>query len=130
MTPLVLGGLLTIIVMKFTGQDFNFANIVVLPLLLGIAMDSGIHVIHRYRLSSEENPIAGSTSRAMFFSALVNISSFGTLALAAHRGMSSMGVLLSLGLAFMLICTFVVLPALIRRESTSSDQSEKARLRA
>jgi predicted RND superfamily exporter protein len=127
MTPLVLGGLMTVIVMWLWGEDFNFANIVVLPLLLGIAMDSGIHVIHRFRLSSDENPIAGSTSRAMFFSALVNISSFGTLALAAHRGMSSMGILLSIGLAFMLTCTFVVLPAMLNSSEASPPPSKNTR---
>lgn len=126
MTPLVLGGLITILMMRLTGQDFNFANIVVLPLLLGIAMDSGIHVVHQYRVSTDDNPIAGSTSRAMFFSALVNITSFGTLALAAHRGMSSMGILLSAGLSFMLLCTFVVLPALLVNRQTAQARLAKA----
>lgn len=114
LTPLILGGLITLMILELSGQNLNFANIIVLPLLLGIAMDSGIHVITKYRKSARENPIAGSTSRALFFSALVNVTSFGTLAFAEHRGMSSMGVLLSVGLALMLLCTFVILPAFLK----------------
>lgn len=124
MVPLIVGGLMVVIMMGLLKESFNFANIIVLPMLLGIAMDSGVHVILKYRLSSAENPIAGSTSRAMFFSALVNISSFGTMIFAHHLGMASMGLVLSVGLAFMLGCTFVVLPALLSRDVKSADDRQ------
>jgi hypothetical protein len=120
LTPLLLAALLTGAIAAATGIAFNFVNVVVLPLLLGIGVDSGIHLVHRYRVSAGEHRRIGgdellgtSTAHAVFFSALTTMASFGTLALSGHGGISSMGQLLLIGVLLMLACNLVVLPALI-----------------
>jgi hypothetical protein len=93
----------------------NFANIIALPLLFGIGVDNGIHIVHRYRvaLPSSENLMATSTARAVFFGTLTTIASFGSLALSAHFGMATMGKLLTIGMLMTLITTLIVLPTLL-----------------
>jgi hypothetical protein len=113
--PLLLAGVLTGAASVVVKIPFNFANVIALPLLLGIGVDSGIHMVHRMRAA----PPAGgqvletSTARAVLYSSLTTICSFGNLAVSPHRGMASMGVLLTIGIVFTLICTLVVLPALM-----------------
>jgi hopanoid biosynthesis associated RND transporter like protein HpnN len=115
LTPLVLAGLLTGAVSVLAGLPINFADVIVLPLLMGIGVDSGIHLVHRHRsaIDLRGDLLATSTSRAVFWSALTTIASFGSLAFASHRGMASLGQLLTLGIALMLLANLVVLPALI-----------------
>ncbi len=115
MAPLTLAGLLTGAVCVLAGLPINFADVIVLPLLLGIGVDSGIHLVHRHRSGLEPRGelLATSTSRAVLWSALTTIASFGSLGFASHRGMASLGQLLTLGIALMLIANLMVLPALI-----------------
>jgi predicted RND superfamily exporter protein len=111
--PLLLAGALTGAASVLLDIPFNFANVIALPLLLGIGVDNGIHMVHRMRASP---PASGqilqtSTARAVLFSSLTTICSFGNLAFSPHRGMASMGIMLSVGIGFALICTLIVLPA-------------------
>jgi predicted RND superfamily exporter protein len=101
---------------------FNFADVIVLPLLLGIGVDSGIHLVHRVRVvaESEVNLLATSTARAVTYSALTTIASFGSLGLATHLGLATLGRLLTIGVGFTLVCNLIVLPALIRRRPRRS----------
>jgi len=92
---------------------FNFADVIVLPLLLGVGVDSGIHLLHRHRSGDHDGVLHTSTARGVLFSALTTIASFGTLALSSHPGIASLGVLLTIGLAFVLLANLVFLPALI-----------------
>lgn len=117
MAPLVLAGLLTTAVMVVQGQAFNFANVIALPLLMGIGVDSALHLLHRFKtLGLQDGPLLGtSTARAVLFSALTTMASFGNLAVSPHAGTASMGVVLTIGLAMTLLCTLVVLPALLAR---------------
>ena len=123
--PLLLAAALTSAAGVVVGIPFNFADVIVVPLLLGIGVDSGIHLVHRARSGSTRSSdlLRTSTARAVLMSALTTIASFGALALATHRGMSSMGRLLTIGVLFMLACNLVVLPALLelsRRRARSS----------
>ena len=110
----MLAALLTVGASVVLNFPFNFANIIVLPLLFGLGVASGIHLILRER---EENSVSGvletSTPRAVVFSALTTIGSFGSIALSSHPGTSSMGVLLTIAIILTLGCTLVVLPALM-----------------
>lgn len=92
---------------------FNFADVIVLPLLLGIGVDSGIHLVQRARTRGLENLLQTSTARAVAYSALTTIASFGTLGFAAHRGLATLGQLLTLGVGITILCNLVVLPALV-----------------
>jgi len=113
--PLVLAGIWTAGVMSYFDLPFNFANVIGLPLLLGIGVDNGIHMVH-HALSTRaggSTPMAASTSRAVLFATLTTMASFGNLAFAPHVGMASMGKLLTIGMTCALVATLVVLPALL-----------------
>ncbi len=112
--PLLLGAVLTAGLMVVIDMHLNFVNVVVLPLLVGIGVDSGIHLVHTARETQVKDSILDNvTARAVFFSAITTITSFGSLSLSSHRGISSMGILLVCGMVIILICNLVVLPALI-----------------
>lgn len=116
LAPLVLCTLWTLGAMAALGMQFNFANVVVLPLLLGMGVDSGIHLVSlSSRVGEPDSPtlLDSTTARAVFYSAATTIVSFGNLAFSAHRGVASMGVLLVCGMVFLLLGNLVVLPALI-----------------
>ena len=113
-TPLLLAALLTAATNVLLNNPFNFANIIVLPLLLGIGVDSGIHIVHRLQhpLEEEHDLLQTSSARGVFYSALTTLCSFSSLAFNTHAGTASMGLLLSIGITLMLICCLLVLPAL------------------
>jgi hopanoid biosynthesis associated RND transporter like protein HpnN len=111
--PLILAALLTGASNVLLNNDFNFANIIALPLLLGLGIDSSILIMHRlhFNLSEDENLLQSSTTRGIVFSSITTLCSFSSLSFTAHQGMASMGLLLSIGLFFTVICSLVVLPA-------------------
>jgi len=115
MIPMALAGVLTAAVAVVTGLPFNFADVIVLPLLLGIGVDTSIHLVHRSRHAEPGDPslLETSTANAVVFSAATTIASFGSLAFATHRGMASLGQLLTLGVSMTVLCNLVVLPALL-----------------
>jgi predicted RND superfamily exporter protein len=112
--PLALAALLTIGMSVVLNIPFNFANVIALPLLFGLGVASSIHLVVRAREEAEgEGLHVTSTPRAVVFSALTTIGSFGSIALSSHPGTSSMGILLTIAITATLICTLVVLPALL-----------------
>ena len=116
--PLLLAALLTAAANVLLNNPFNFANIIVLPLLLGIGVDSGIHIVHRLRHPQleEHGLLQTSAARGVFYSALTTLCSFSSLAFNTHAGTASMGLLLSIGISLMLICCLLVLPALTHKK--------------
>jgi len=115
LTPLFVDSVMTAAVSVVFDIPFNFANVIVLPLILGIGVDSGIHLVHRHRrgLLGAQDLLATSTANAVFFSALTTIASFSSLAFSHHLGISSLGQMLSVGIASMLAANVVVLPAIL-----------------
>ncbi len=114
--PLLYAGILTGAATVILQIPFNFANIIALPLFLGIGVDNGIHVVHRARSASStltDGLLGSSTSKAVFYSALTTVISFGGLAFSRHRGMASMGHLLIIGIVLTVISTLFVLPLLL-----------------
>jgi hypothetical protein len=112
MAPLLLAGLLTLATSVLADLPLNFANIIALPLLLGIGVAFDIYFVMRWR-DGMRDLLGSSTARAILFSALTTGTAFGSLALSPHPGTSEMGRLLILALFYTLICTFFVLPALL-----------------
>lgn len=112
MAPLILAGLLTVATTVIIDVPFNFANVIVLPLLFGLGVSSGINMAVRGRQQGSRSLLITSTPKAVLFSALTAIGSFGSLALSTHPGMASMGLLLTVALAYSMLCTLIVLPAL------------------
>ena len=115
LAPLLLSAGLAVGLMGLFDIAFNFVNVIVIPLMFGIGVDSGIHLVHRSR--SEEaisgGLLATTTARAVFYSALTTTVSFGSLAFSSHRGMSSLGILLTFGMLLTLVGNLIVLPSLI-----------------
>ncbi len=107
--------LLTTAAALLLGIPFNFADVIALPLLVGLGVDSSIHLVHRYRAETGQagRLLRTSTARAVTYSALTTLASFGTLSFAPHRGMATIGQLLTIGVVLTLLCTLVVLPALL-----------------
>jgi hypothetical protein len=130
--PLGLATMLTVATAVLLGIPFNFADVIVLPLLLGIGIDSAIHLVHRARASSDPslNLLGTSTARAVAFSALTTIASFGTMGFASHRGLATLGQLLTIGVSFTLLCNLVVLPALLTLRWRGAGGEVAARSRA
>ncbi len=112
--PLVLATLLVVSCSVLFELPFNFANVIVLPLLFGLGVANSIHVVLRSRDDAGKSGVfATSTPRAVVFSALTTVGSFGSIALSSHPGTASMGVLLTIAISLTLICTLVLLPALM-----------------
>lgn len=113
--PVALAALFTGAIMVIFGLSFNFANVIVIPLLIGLGVDSGIHLVQRAREEHEEKTklLASSTPKAVLLSALTTIGSFGTLAISSHQGTASMGILLTVSIAMILLATLLVLPGLM-----------------
>jgi hopanoid biosynthesis associated RND transporter like protein HpnN len=116
LVPIVFASAVTAAVTVALGIPFNFANIITLPLLVGIGVDNGIHLVHRMRTEPPEHgdPLATSTSRAVVACALTTIASFGSLAFSPHLGMASMGQVLTLGMTITLFTTLLLTPAMLR----------------
>jgi hopanoid biosynthesis associated RND transporter like protein HpnN len=113
--PLILAGVYSLALSVLMGLSFNFANVIVLPLLFGLGVAGGIHLVSRDAdVGGQGGVLATATPRAVTFSALTTIGSFGTIALSGHPGTSSMGVLLTLTVSMTLLCTLVFLPALMK----------------
>ena len=113
MLPIAAAALLTLGAMALLGLSFNFANVIVIPLLIGLGIDSGVHLVMRGRQSPSLQ--GTSTPRAVLLSALTTIGSFGTLALSSHRGTASMGELLALSLMLLLVASLILLPWVLER---------------
>jgi len=113
--PLALSLLITCAASAIMDIPFNFANVIVIPLLLGSGVE-GIYLIHRFRTDPPPsgNMLETSTARALFFSTLTTILSFSTLSFSPHRGMASMGKLLTICIASLMITTLIFLPAVLK----------------
>ncbi|HLS19648.1 MAG TPA: efflux RND transporter permease subunit [Paracoccaceae bacterium] len=114
--PLAIAGLITAAASVLLDMPFNYANVIVLPLMLGLGVDSGVHIAIRERRAPGA-VFATATPRAVLFSALTTIAAFGTLALSDHRGTASMGVLLSVALVAAVGSVLGLTPAIIRWRS-------------
>ncbi|HUF87260.1 MAG TPA: MMPL family transporter [Thermohalobaculum sp.] len=111
--PLFLAAAVTVGAGVLLGLPFNYANVLVLPLLIGLGIDSGVHVA--LRASRMSGSVFGtSTPRAVLYSALTTVAAFGTLGLSHHPGTASMGILLAIAVLAAVFMTFNLTPALIR----------------
>jgi hopanoid biosynthesis associated RND transporter like protein HpnN len=112
LTPLLLAALLTLATTVVIKMPLNFANIIALPLLLGIGVAFDIYFVMNWR-AGRSNPLQSGTARAIVFSALTTTAAFGSLVLSSHPGTSEMGRLLSIEMFYTLVCVLLVMPALL-----------------
>ena len=113
--PLVVGILFMVAGMWLCGISFNSANIIVMPLVLGIAVDSGIYIINRFRREDESAAavVTSSTGVGVLLNTLTIMASFGALMVAHHQGVFSIGVVMSLGMIACQIAFMITLPAVL-----------------
>ena len=113
--PLAVGVLFMIAGMWLFGISFNSANIIVMPLVLGIAVDSGIYIINRFRREegSAGEVVISSTGVGVLLNTLTIMASFGALMVAHHQGVFSIGVVMSLGMVACQIAFMITLPAVL-----------------
>jgi uncharacterized protein len=112
LAPLILSALLTLLVTVLLRLPLNFANIIALPLLLGVGVSFNIYFVMNWR-AGRHAVLGSATARAIIFSALTTGTAFGSLALSAHPGTASMGRLLLISLACTLAASLVFVPALL-----------------
>jgi uncharacterized protein len=113
LVPVAIGSLWTVGLMGLFGVPFNPANIMTLPLVVGIGVTNGIHILNRF--AEEQNPsiLARSTGKAVIVSALTTIAGFGSLIPAKHQGIQSLGIVMSLGVAMCMLAAVTFLPAVL-----------------
>ncbi|HEV2694712.1 MAG TPA: MMPL family transporter [Verrucomicrobiae bacterium] len=111
--PVGIGTLWLAGLMGWLGWPFNPANIMTLPLVIGIGVTNGIHILNRYAEERTPGILARSTGKAVLVSGLTAIAGFGSLILAKHRGIHSLGVIMSVGIATCMIAGLTFLPALL-----------------
>ena len=112
LAPLLLSALMTVVVCLALPLTLNFANIIALPLLLGVGVSFNIYFVMNWR-AGEHSRLASPTARAVIFSALTTGTAFGSLALSRHPGTASMGYLLLISLGCTLLATLIFVPALL-----------------
>jgi len=103
-----LGGL-----MGWFGVPLNPANIMTLPLVIGIGVTNGIHILNRFAEEQHPSILARSTGKAVLVSGLTAIAGFGSLILAKDRGIYSLGCVMATGIATCMIAGLTLLPALL-----------------
>jgi hopanoid biosynthesis associated RND transporter like protein HpnN len=123
LTPLLLSALLTVLVVVMLPLPINFANIIALPLLLGVGVAFNVYFVMNWAAGRRE-PLRSATARAIVFSALTTGTAFGSLALSAHPGTASMGELLLISLGCTLAASLVFIPALLASVRAPSTHAE------
>ncbi len=112
--PPLAGAMMTLGTLGALHVDLNPANLIILPLILGIGVDNGVHVMHDFRLQKlgmyRTSP---SLINALFLTSMSNMAGFASMILAAHRGLRSIGMVLTIGVGSCLFVSAVLLPALL-----------------
>ncbi|MGA1190178.1 MAG: MMPL family transporter, partial [Pseudomonadales bacterium] len=113
MVPIGLTMIYTLGIAQTMGLSLNMANILMIPLVIGLGVDTGIHLVHRY-----ENPSTSrateATHRAVIISGLTTCGTFFSLSFSPHGGAASIGLLLTLAISMLLIISLSVLPFLLK----------------
>ena len=113
LVPVVVGTIWMLGLMRVFELSFNLANLVAVPLVLGVGIDSGVHLVHRWGAEGPRRipAVLHETGRGVLIASLTTMVGFGSLGLASHRGMSSLGILLALGVFACLVASLAVLPS-------------------
>ncbi|MGQ9734217.1 MAG: efflux RND transporter permease subunit [Candidatus Bipolaricaulia bacterium] len=124
MLPLILGYLWMLGGMRLLGLAFNFTNILISPLLIGLGIDNGVHIIHGYLERRKTGETLASTALAIFITSSTTLVSFAALLLARTPGLRLLGESALLGLGFNTIFSLTFLPALLAERTGSRSRSD------
>lgn len=111
--PVAVGSLWLGGVMGVFGWPLNPANIMILPLVIGIGVTNGIHILNRFAEEQHPSILARSTGKAVFVSGLTAIAGFGSLIVAKDRGIHSLGVVMAAGVTSCMIAALTLLPSIL-----------------
>jgi len=129
MLPLGLGMAQLFGILGILGLPLNPANMIVLPLILGIGIDDGVHVVHDFRRQRGRYRMSPSTASAVLITSLTTMVGFGSLMIARHQGLQSLGRVLTIGVSCCLFTSLVMLPALLmwltRHRPDAADDEEQ-----
>ncbi|MCA9205052.1 MAG: MMPL family transporter, partial [Planctomycetales bacterium] len=114
MIPVGLGMIQLFGLLGIMGMPLNPANLIVLPLILGIGIDDGVHVVHEFRNQKGRYRLGNATATAIVITSATTMIGFGCMMFAEHRGIRSLGQVLTLGVFCCLVTSLVVLPAILR----------------
>jgi predicted RND superfamily exporter protein len=109
--PLAVGVLQTFGLLGLLDIPLNPANLIALPLILGIGVDYGVHIVHEFRESRGPYRMSPGTAVAVLVDALTTLVGFGSLMIASHQGLQSLGRVLTLGVTCCLFTSLIMLPA-------------------
>jgi preprotein translocase subunit SecF len=136
--PLVFGGLWLLEAMAALGWEFNLANLFAVPIVIGMGVDNGVNMLYRWREERDKSSLilTKAVGKSVTICSLTTIAAFAALIPASHRGISSLGWVMTLGVSFILLATLIVLPALFElfgprleradRRATSADDCASA----
>ncbi len=113
--PLIAGGIWMVGLLQSFGAMFNVVNVMGIPMIVGIGIDDGVHLIHRYIFEGfNKTPVVlRSTGKAILLTSLTTIAGFGSLMVSKYQGFVSLGLLLTLGVAACFLTTIIFLPSII-----------------
>jgi predicted RND superfamily exporter protein len=120
--PLLVAGVITLEICVLIGMPLNYANIIALPLLLGVGVAFKIYYIMAWR-AGQTDLLQSSLTRAVIWSALTTATAFGSLWLSSHPGTSSMGKLLALSLVTTMFAAVLFQPALMGKPRTAEENA-------
>ena len=115
MIPLAMGVFWMVGLMALIGMDLNIVNLIGLPLIIGIGIDDGVHVMHRWQIEGSRNifTVFSSTGKAIFLTSLTTMFAFGSLVFSIFKGWASFGGALAIGVVTCFLATVTILPGIL-----------------
>jgi hypothetical protein len=125
--PLGVGVTLTLGLMAAMNVSLNPANMIALPLIVGVGVDNGVHVLHDYRTRRLETRyrLGFSTGRGVLVAALTTVIGFVALMTARHQGMASLGLALTIGVTSCMVAALVLLPAVLQLKTVQAEVGQQ-----
>ncbi|MBD3243426.1 MAG: MMPL family transporter, partial [Chitinivibrionales bacterium] len=130
--PLVIGTVWMLGLMSLAGVKLSMVSFMALPLIIGIGIDDGVHILHRYRVEGRGSVplVIKFTGRAILLTSLTTMIGFGSMALGVHRGLAALGLTLFLGVGACFVSSAFVLPALLTLAEAVGNDARKSRATA
>ncbi|SIQ39142.1 efflux RND transporter permease subunit [Halanaerobium kushneri] len=123
--PLISALTVTMGLIKILNVNLDIFSVLAFPLIIGIGIDDGVHVIHRLNISDQDmQTVFSSVGRAILLTTLTTMASFGSLMIAQYQAIYRLGVTLFIGVAFCFIMTLIIIPALLTNKNKINESEE------
>ena len=124
--PLALGMLQLFGLMGLLDVPLNAANIIALPLMLGMAIDNGVHIMHDFHGQRGRYRMSHATSIAVVLDSVTTMVGFAVLMIADHRGLQGLGRVMTIGMACCLFSSLIILPAILALMTQHREQDRQS----